>query len=53
MFSVGISTTISHPSPGICGALCSLVLSPAWQFLSHATDSVTYFPRVLGSVSYW
>lgn len=33
MFSVDISTTISHPSPGIRGALCSLVLSPAWQIL--------------------
>lgn len=43
MFSVDISTTISHPSPGI-GALCSSVLSPAWQFLSHATVAVTYFP---------
>lgn len=52
MFSVDISTTISHPSPGI-GALCSSVLSPAWLFLSHATVAVTYFPRVLGSVSYW
>lgn len=52
MFSVDMSTTTSHPFPRI-GALCSSALSSAWQFLSGATVAITYFPRVLGNVSYW
>lgn len=43
MFSVDI-TTSSHPFPGIC-ALCSLVLSPAWQYLLGATVALTYVPE--------